>query len=161
LFEEQKEALECLLYIELNAVRAGIVERPEEYEGSSLYYREIRKDKWMMPLKELTGEEKNRTARADLKARVYYRGAVPTKPNQRPIPQWLIEEEESRGFKTRGIFRKRMRHFVDGVVVGNKAFVLEQIEQLRERGQYKRRKNPIEQMGGLYLSLKAQREIAM
>ena len=158
LFEDPKEAMECLLYIELNAVRAGLVERPEDYEGCSLYYREIRKDKWMMPLSELTGNKNNRTARADLKARVYYRGSVPTKPNQRPIPHRIIEEEAARGFETRGIFRKRVRHFVDGVVVGNKEFVLQQIIRLREQGQYKRRKNPIEQMGGIYMSLKAQRE---
>jgi REP element-mobilizing transposase RayT len=160
-FDDPKEAMDCLLYIELNAVRAGLVERPEEYEGNSLYYRELGKDKWMMPLSALTGIPNKRAAIVDLKARVYYRGGVPTKPNQRSIPQRIIEEEESRGFKRQGLFRKRVRHFVDGVVVGNKAFVLQQIERLREQGRYKRRKHPIEQMGGLYLSLKAQRQTAM
>lgn len=157
-FDDPKEAMDCLLYIELNAVRAGLVDRPEEYEGNSLYYRELGKDKWMMPLVELTGIPQKKTAKADIKARVYYRGAVPTKPNQRSIPQQIIEEETARGFKTQGVFLKRVRHFVDGVVVGNKAFVLQQIELLREQGRYKRRKNPIEQMGGLYLSLKAHRQ---
>ena len=161
LFEDHKEAMDCLLYIELNAVRAGLVERPEEYEGSSLYYREIGIDKWMMPLRELTGIARRSRAIADLKAHVYYRGAVPTKPNQRPIPKRIIAEEESKGFKTQGIFRKRIRHFVDGVVVGNQAFVLQHIEQLRYQGRYKRRKHPIEQLGGLYISLKAQRNLAL
>jgi hypothetical protein len=32
-----------LLYIDLNPVRAGIVERPEEWKGSSVYLREIGK----------------------------------------------------------------------------------------------------------------------
>lgn len=159
-FDDVKDAMDCLLYIELNAVRAGLVERPEEYEGNSLFYREIGKAKWMLPLTELTGVSNAKTAMVDFKARVYYRGAVPTKPNQRSIPKRIIAEEEAKGFKTQGQFRKRIRHFVDGVVVGNKEFVLQQIEQLKEQGQYKRRKNPIEQMGGLYLSLSAQREIA-
>ena len=35
LFEDEKEAMDCLLYIELNAVRAGLVARPEDYEASS------------------------------------------------------------------------------------------------------------------------------
>ncbi|MDJ0766393.1 MAG: hypothetical protein QNJ97_25690, partial [Myxococcota bacterium] len=152
LLEAHQEAMECLLYIELNAVRAGLVKRPEAYEGSSLYYRELGKDKWMMPLRELTGISKRSAAIADLKARVYYRGAVPTKTNQRPIPERIVKEEEARGFKTQGIFRKRVRHFVDGVVIGNKAFIESQIERLREEGQYKRRKHPIAQMGGLYMS---------
>jgi hypothetical protein len=50
---DHKDAMDCLLYIELNAVRAGIVKRPEEYEGGSLYYREIKKDGWMMPLSKI------------------------------------------------------------------------------------------------------------
>jgi putative transposase len=160
-FDDPKDAMDCLLYIELNAVRAGIVERPEEYEGSSLYYREIGKDKWMMPLEELTGISKKNEAIADLKARVYYRGAVPTKRNQGAIPKHIIAQEEARGFKSQGIFRKRLRHFVDGVVVGNKALIEQQILQLREKGQYRRRRHPIEQMGGLYLSLKEQRQTAL
>lgn len=158
MFTEYKDALDCLLYIELNAVRAGLVERPEEYDGCSLYYREIHKDKWMMPLQELTGHKTRREAMADFKGRVYYRGAVPTKTNQRPLSQRLIKKEEARGFKTQGLFRKRVRHFADGVVVGNEEFIRQQIEHLREQGQYLRRKNPIEQMGGIYLSLRAQRE---
>ncbi|MDJ0762841.1 MAG: hypothetical protein QNJ97_07605 [Myxococcota bacterium] len=160
LLEGQREAMECLLYIELNAVRAGIVQRPEAYEGNSLYCRELGKDKWMMPLRELTGIAKRRSAIADLKARVYYRGAVPSKTNQRAIPSRIVKEEEARGFKTHGIFRKRVRHFVDGVVIGSQGFVRDQIERLREQGQYKRRKHPIEQMGGLYISLREQRSTA-
>ena len=102
LFDEHKEAMECLLYIELNAVRAGLVQRPEEYEGGSLYYREIGKDKWMMPLAELTGQTRRSAAIAELKALIYYRGAVPTKANQSAISKRVIREEEARGFKSGG-----------------------------------------------------------
>jgi REP-associated tyrosine transposase len=161
MLEDHKDAMDCLLYIELNAVRAGIVKRPEEYEGGSLYYREIKKDGWMMPLSEMTGIERRANAISDLKARVYYRGAVPTKENQRPIPKRIIKEEEALGFTSQGVFRKRIRHFVDGVAIGNQEFIRRQIEQLREQGQYKRRRNPIEQMGGMYLSLREQRTTAL
>lgn len=161
MFDDYKDAMDCLLYIELNGVRAGLVKRPEEYDGCSLYYREIRRDKWMMPLSELTGIDKRSAALTDLKARVYYRGAVPTKTNQRPIPKRIIEEEEARGFKSQGVFRKRVGHFVDGVVIGNKEFIYQQIEKLREQGQYQRRRHPIEQMGGIYLSLRAQRDTGL
>ena len=112
----------------------------------------------MMPLSELTGHKKRGAAITDFKARVYYRGAVPTKTNQRAISERIIQEEEARGFKTQGVFRKRMRHFVDGVAIGNRDFIREQIERLREQGQYTRRRHPIEQMGGIYLSLRAQRD---
>ena len=33
LLEDEKAAVDCLLYVELNPVRAGLVERPEDYEG--------------------------------------------------------------------------------------------------------------------------------
>ncbi|MCP4604579.1 MAG: hypothetical protein GY847_29335 [Proteobacteria bacterium] len=65
------------MYIDLNPVRAGIVQRPEEYDGSSIYYRAIRKDKWMLPLSELTGLTKRGEAIRDYKARLYFRGNVP------------------------------------------------------------------------------------
>ncbi len=47
LLEDEKAMFDCLLYVELNPVRAGIVERPEDYDGSSLYCREMKEDKWM------------------------------------------------------------------------------------------------------------------
>jgi hypothetical protein len=31
--------VECLMYVDLNAVRAGLIERPEECRGSSLFHR--------------------------------------------------------------------------------------------------------------------------
>ena len=39
LLESDEQMIDCLLYVELNSVRAGIVTHPEEYEGSSFYYR--------------------------------------------------------------------------------------------------------------------------
>lgn len=158
---DEKQVMDCLLYVDLNPVRAGLVERPEEYEGSSVYYREIGKDKWMLPLGELTGYKQRKAALRDYKARLYYRGNVPTKLGQADIPDRIVSEEEARGFKERGVFRKRLRHFADGVVLGSEAFVRKEIERLRDQGIYLRRKNPIPQLGGLQTSLREQRETAV
>ncbi|MCU0664237.1 MAG: hypothetical protein MUC50_18155 [Myxococcota bacterium] len=43
-----------------------MVERPEEYQGSSLYYREMGDDRWMIPLTRLTGRDKRKDALIDL-----------------------------------------------------------------------------------------------
>jgi putative transposase len=161
LLEDEKQVMDCLLYVDLNPVRAGLVERPEEYEGSSVYYREIGKDKWMLPLGELTGYKQHKAALRDYKARLYYRGNVPTKRGQADIPDRIVSEEEARGFKERGVFRKRLRHFADGVVLGSEAFVRKEIERLRDQGIYLRRKNPIPQLGGMQTSLREQRETAV
>jgi putative transposase len=157
LLEDEKAMFDCLLYIELNPVRAGIVKRPEEFEGSSLYYREVKDDKWMVPITEITRRPKRFEALQDYKSCIYYRGSVATKENQAVISKRLLAEEEARGFKTEGSFTKRIRHFTDGVVIGSEEFVRAKIEQLRESGQYLRRKNPVRQMDGIHTSLRPQR----
>jgi putative transposase len=157
LLEDEKQVLDCLLYVELNPVRAGIVKRPEEYEGTSLYYRDLGKDRWMAPLQGLLGRRSRAEALVEYRAMLYYRGAVPTKPGQVSIPERVVLEEEARGFKAEGVYRKRLRHFVDGVVIGSEGFVRKEIERLREQGRYLRRQHPIPQLDGLHMSLREQR----
>ncbi|MBN1961118.1 MAG: hypothetical protein JW841_09240 [Deltaproteobacteria bacterium] len=157
LLEDEKAMFDCLLYVELNPVRAGIVQRPEDYEGSSIYYREVKDDKWMAPISEITGQTKYSTAIKEYKACVYYRGNVPTKDNQAAISTRLLKQEEARGFTSAGMFKKRIRHFTDGVVIGSAEFVSEKLNKVRNAGQYLRRKNPIPQMDGIYLCLRPQR----
>jgi REP element-mobilizing transposase RayT len=158
LFEDEKAARDCAIYIELNAVRAGLVEKPEEYEGGSLYLRDIKKDGWMLPLKDFLRKKSCREALVDYKARVYYRGMEPTKQGQVKIPKWLAEEEEKRGFKTRGAYRKRLRFFADGVVLGSKGFVKTYLDGLAGKGVYKRRKNPIEYDSIDWFALRPQKD---
>jgi hypothetical protein len=70
---------------------------------------------------------------------------------------YLIQREQERGFQTRGIYRKRLRFFVDGMALGSEEFIRQQIVQVRERGEYLRRVNPIKQLKGLFLTLREQR----
>jgi REP element-mobilizing transposase RayT len=159
LLEDEKAVFDCLLYIELNPVRAGIVDQPEDYEGASLYYREIKDDKWMTPITQVTQRPKRAGAMRDYKACIYYRGSVPTKENQAVISKRLLSQEEARGFATPGLFSKRVRHITDGIVIGSETFVKEKLEQLRESGLYLRRKNPIPQFDGAHRCLRPQRGI--
>ena len=157
--EDEKAVFDCLLYVELNPVRAGIVKRPEEFDGSSLYYRELKDDKWMTPITEISRRPKRSDALQDYKACVYYRGSVPTKEGQRPISKRLLTEEESRGFAAAGLFTKRIRHFTDGVVIGSEEFVQEKLERLRQAGQYLRRIKPVPQLDGAHNVLRPQRGV--
>jgi len=148
---------DCLLYVELNPVRAGIAVRPEDHEGTSLHMRELGKDKWMMPLQELLGRKRRADALVEYRGMLYYRGAVPTKPGQAAISARVLREEEARGFKAEGVYRKRLRYFVDGIAIGSEAFVRREIERLREQGRYLRRKHPISQLDGIHTSFREQR----
>jgi len=152
-----RAVLDCMLYVELNPVRAGLVERPEEWAGSSIYYRELGKGAWLAPLTEFVDPRAEDSALVEFRQLLYYRGSVPTKEGQAAIPREILEAEIARGFKVRGMFRKRLGYFVDGLAIGTEEFIRGRIEKLREEGVYKRRKNPIPQLGGIHLSLREQR----
>ena len=160
LLEDEQAAFDCLAYIDLNPVRAGIVERPEEYEWSSLFFREIGEDRWLISLTELTGQSRRKAALRDYKAAVYYRGSVRSKEGEAKIPERIVRLEEARGFRSSGVFSKRLRYMVDGVAVGGEQFVRAQLGRLRESGEYVRRKHPIRQKLGPHLSLREQRKTA-
>jgi len=156
LLEDDKALLDCMLYVELNAVRAGLVARPEEWKGSSLYLREAGQGDWLMPLTCLFEKTKKR-ALTEYRSLVYYRGEVPTKEGQTAIPGRIVKEEAARGFEVSGVYRKRLRYFVDGLVIGSEEFVRQHINVLHEKGQYLSRHNPISHLNGLHQSLREQR----
>jgi len=141
----ERAVLDCMLYIELNPVRAGIVERPEDFEGSSAFLRNIGKAQELAPLSEVLDQPDARQAARDYRGMLYYRGNVPTREGQARIPDRLVKEEEARGFKQRGTFLKRLRYMRDGAVMGTREQVGVYLEELRKRGKYLRRKNPIPQ----------------
>ena len=154
-----RAVLDCMLYVELNAVRAGLVKRPEKWKGSSLYLRECDKDDWLIELSEVLGEDGD--IMTEYRNRLYYRGNIPTKEGQAVIPDEIIDDEEKRGFKVRGMYSKQLRYFVDGVILGSEGLIRQQIIQMREAGHYIRRKNPIEQLDGIHLTLREQRTHAV
>ena len=98
---------------------------------------------------------------------VYYRGNVvsevdlTTKDIKAGILEiWndgIMEKDKERGFTAPGIYRKRLRFFVDGVALGSEEFIRQQIVRVRDRGEYLRRVNPIKQLKGLHLTLREQR----
>jgi len=157
---DKAAVLDCILYVELNPVRAGLVEQPEEWQGSSVFLREIGEDGWLMSLTKILNRKRRKKALVEFRELLYYRGAVPTKEGQAAISEDLLEREISRGFASSGLYRKRLRYFVDGLAVGTEEFVRDQLTLMWEEGRYLRRKNPIPQLGGIHLSLREQRSHA-
>ena len=169
LLGDEQAVLDCMLYVELNPVRAGLCETPEEHPVSSFYLRSIRKDGWLMKLNRIV-----ETTFAEYKMALYYRGnIIQAEVNLAPdvtvsmkdvrplITDEVIEKEKERGFQTRGIYRKRLRFFVDGMALGGEEFIRQQIEKVRNRGAYTRRVNPIKQLEGLHVTLREQRRHAV
>ena len=157
---DEKAVLDCILYVELNPVRAGLVEQPEEWQGSSIFLREIGEDGWLIPLTKVINRRSRKKALVEFRELLYYRGSVPTKEGQAAISTEVLEREIARGFTSSGFYRKRLRYFVDGLAVGTEEFIRDQLNRMQEDGRYLRRKNPIPQLGGIHRSLREQRGTA-
>ena len=157
LLEDGQAVVDCMLYVDLNPVRAGLVQRPEDHKGSSIHYRQIKKSRWLLPLQGLLGHISMPSAIREYRALLYHRGAVPSKVHHMRIPEELLNAEIARGFKTGGEYLTRLRFFVDGMALGSEAFIKEQLVRLRESGHYKRRKHPIKHLEGIHNSMKEQR----
>ncbi|NOZ96048.1 MAG: hypothetical protein GXP47_15115 [Acidobacteria bacterium] len=155
-----RAVLDCMLYVELNPVRAGLVERPEEWQGSSLIQRELGTDSWLAPLQTFFDRPDGERALTEYRERLYHRGSVPTKEGQKALSQDVLTQEIARGFSVRGLYRRRLRYFVDGLAIGSESFLREQLALLRENGVYLRRRHPIPQLGGIHMSLREQRSTA-
>ena len=136
--------LNAMLYVELNPVRAGLVERPEDFKGSACFLRSAGQAKWMMPLTEIVGITEKKEAEIHYRSLLYWRGTVPTKENQARIPEKIIRLEEKRGFKERGRFLKKVAWYKDGMAVGTREQIAGLLEKARDRGLYLRRKNPLQ-----------------
>ncbi len=91
LLGDKAAVLDCMLYVELNPVRAGLVERPEEWTGSSIFLRETGKDEWLAPVSQFVDQRTKKKALEEFRQLLYYRGSVPTKEGQAAIPQEILE----------------------------------------------------------------------
>ena len=110
---------DAIFYVELNAVRAGLVKRPEQWKFGSARWRLTGEDQDLIPLEELFPSDPGTEVYSSYRARLYYRGAVPTRENQAAIPRWILHQEQRRGFTRAGAFRRRLRFLTDGLAVGS------------------------------------------
>ena len=151
---------DALLYVELNAVRAGLVQRPEQWRWGSARWRLLGRDQELIPLEELFPADPGTDVYGSYRARLYYRGAVPTQDRQAAIPQWILRQEQQRGFTRPGAFRRRLRFLTDGLAVGPAEKVAQLLLTYRKQGRYRRRRHPIPQLDGVLFSLREQRSNA-
>ncbi len=123
--------INCLAYIDLNPLRAGLVERPEHYRWNSLGYhiQTGNKDNFLsldFGLKEFGAVDTEERLKRYRKY-VYEVGAVnrPEKGKSKVIGNKILEKERKREFELsrNDRFRYRTRYFTDSGVIGSKEFV--------------------------------------
>src|SRR5210317_100745 len=129
--ENGETLINCLAYIDLNPLRAGIVDRPEEYRWNSLGYhiQTSNQENFLSTdfgLKEFNVKSENERIRR-YRRYVYEAGAVnrPEKGKIKVIGDRILEKERKREFELSRSdrFRYRTRYFTDSGVIGSKEFV--------------------------------------
>ncbi len=145
--DEGETLINCLAYIDLNPVRAGIVEKPEEYRWSSIGYHVQRKNEegflsLDFGLKEF-GVKKERERLRYYRRFVYEKGSIEG-----------IDKERKKGFELNEIdrFRYRTRYFTDSGIIGSKAFVDRLYQKFKTHFSSKHEKRPktIQGLEGVY-----------
>ena len=162
--EKGSTVINCLAYIDLNAVRAGIVKRPEAYRWCSIGYHVQAKNRGDFlsldfGLAEFGVENAQRLR--SYREYLYHAGGI-DKPGTAKISKKMIEEEAGEDFHLSRIrrFRYRTRYFTDAGVIGSKAFVAATYEVFKDRFYASREKIPkrVKGIDGMY-SLKRLTEV--
>ena len=142
-----REALrECLLYVELNALRAGLVKRPEKWRASSAWVRWRGQDQDLIPLERIFPDIPKEELLKVYRSLLYERGGI---SNLKSRPSYRAAK-----------FVTRLRFFTDGLAIGNKKNVGMRLEQLWTQGTYRHRKKPVSQLSGFLFTATEQRSHA-
>jgi len=148
--ENGETLINCLAYIDLNPLRAALVERPEEYRWNSLGYHIqtgnednfLSLDFGLKEFGELDAEERLKRYRRY----VYEAGAVERseKPAAGVIVNRVLEKEQKNDFDLKRVrrFRYRTRYFTDSGIIGTKEFVSGNYRRFKDLFMSKRDKIP-------------------
>jgi len=175
--ENGETLINCLAYIDLNPLRAGLVQRPEEYRWNSLAYHVqtdnkddfLSLDFGLLEFGVLDAKERLKRYRRY----VYEAGAlnrpdkgqapvksallIPTKyfaGQAQVIDSDILEKERENDFELKRVqrFRYRTRYFTASGVIGSKEFVSENYQRFKKVFMSKREKipKPVAGLEGVY-----------
>lgn len=155
--ENGETLINCLAYVDLNPVRAGIVEKPEDYRWCSLGYH-VQSDNEGRFLSLDFGLEEFGMKGAKERLRsyrqfVYEKGCINVSTGKQ-IRENIVEDEREKGFEIGEVdrFRYRTRYFTDSGIIGSKAFVSRLYTTFKGHFSSKHEKKPkaIGGLGGIY-----------
>jgi hypothetical protein len=174
--EKGETLINCLAYIDLNPLRAGIVERPEEYRWNSIGYhmQTSNKNNFLslnFGLKEFGPGEIRSAVTSELhgasvldaeeslnryRRYLYEAGALSRsgKPGAGVIDNSVLEKERKNDFELKRVqrFRYRSRYFTDSGIIGTKEFVSSNYHRFKDLFMSKRDKIPkrVAGLDGIY-----------
>ena len=166
--ENGETLVNCLTYIDLNPLRAGLVNRPEDYRWSSLGYhlQTKNKDQFLSTdfgLKAFNVKSPKERIRRYCRY-VYEAGALNRagKMQARAIDEKVVAKARKKKFEISRIdrFRYRTRYFTDSGIIGSKEFVAENYQRFKHLfySKHEKKPKPIKGLDGMY-SLKRLSEV--
>ncbi|MCP4755186.1 MAG: hypothetical protein GY866_30325, partial [Proteobacteria bacterium] len=155
--ENGETLINCLAYIDLNPIRANMVDRPEDYRWCSLGYllQTGNKDDLLSLEFGIQGEEKLGLEERIERYRkfVYEIGTLPTEKGK-SIDKEILEKHQDKQFKTTktDCFKYRTRYFTDSGVIGSKRFVFENYKRFKDLFNSKKEKipKPVKGLDGVF-----------
>jgi REP element-mobilizing transposase RayT len=158
--ENGETLINCLAYIDLNPLRAGIVSRPEEYRWNSLGYhlQAKNKDQFLSTdfgLKAFNIKNPKERIRR-YRRYVYEVGALsrPDKMQAEVIDDKVVKKERKKDFEISRIsrFRYRTRYFTDSGIIGSKEFVSANYQRFKHLfySKHEKKPKPIKGLDGMY-----------
>jgi hypothetical protein len=165
--ENGETLINCLAYIDLNPLRAGLVERPEQYRWNLLGYhlKTRNKDNFLSTdfgLKEFNPPEADKCLKSKkerirrYRRYVYEAGSIhrPQKGKVKVINDKILEKERDKAFELSksGRFRYRTRYFTDSGIIGSKEFVAENYRRFKNlfNSKHPKKPKPIKGIDGMY-----------
>jgi len=166
--ENGETLINCLAYIDLNPLRAGLVERPEQYRWNSLGYhvQTNNQDNFLSTdfgLKEFGVKSIPERIRR-YRRYVYEAGSLnqSAKGSVKVIDDEVLEKERRKEFELSKSdrFRYRTRYFTDSGIIGSKEFVSTNYQRFKNLFKSKHEKKPkqVKGLDGIY-SLKRLSEV--
>ncbi len=158
--ENGETLINCLAYIDLNPLRAGLVKRPEDYRWCSLAYhiQTGNKDGFLsLDFGLVEFGEKKADERLRYYRRYLYEAGGLEKPGKKgTIRRDIVEQERERDFKLARMqrFLYRTRYFTDAGVIGSKEFVGVHYQRFKSVFISKKEKQPRPVSGLSFYSLK-------
>ena len=157
LVENGDTLVNCLAYIDLNPVRAGLVERPEDYRWCSLAYhvQTGNKDDFLsLDFGLATFSNGDATARLQYYRRYVYENGTQPAMKGMSLDAQLVDQEAKKGFVLTPVDRllSRTRYFTDSGVIGTKAFVARcsTLFESHFSSRHAKRPRPIAGLAGVY-----------
>jgi hypothetical protein len=158
--ENGETLINCLAYIDLNPVRAAIVERPEDYRWNSLGYhiQTGNKDDFLsldFGLKEfgvMDAAERLRSYRRY----VYEAGGMKRADGRSSatVDEKILEKEHNTDFEISRLrrFKYRTRYFSDSGIIGTKEFVVKNYKRFKDvfQSKHEKKPKPIKGLDGVY-----------